>query len=198
MWLINIHELISPRLWKSTWVNTMVVWESIILGALDLFITRHIRRDMTNPSPTLYCICWVTVLSMSKRLKSAVAVFVFEQLNLIFLCVSAIHARRTICKDYVMICLSILYKTSLAATLLDISARSNIHTRFACKISMACSMFFSSLSFWWKKKKGKGPLKIKNEFLKHLQPCEFLCRSLSLSFFKVTRKTYKRSNIQSH
>ena len=32
------------------------------------------------------------VLSMLKRLKSAIAVFVFEQLGLIFLCVSAIHA----------------------------------------------------------------------------------------------------------
>ena len=30
-----------------------------------------------------------------------------EQLDLIFICVLAIHARRTICKDYVMICLSI-------------------------------------------------------------------------------------------
>ena len=39
---------------------------------------------MTNTSPTLYCICWVTVLSMSKRLKSSIAVFVFEQLDLIF------------------------------------------------------------------------------------------------------------------
>ena len=39
-----------------------------------------------------------------------IVVFVFEQLDLIFLCVSAIHARRTICKDYVVICLSILYK----------------------------------------------------------------------------------------
>ena len=49
-----------------------------------------------------------------KRLKSAIAVFVFELLDLIFLCVSAIiHARRTICKNNVMICLSILYKASL-------------------------------------------------------------------------------------
>ena len=58
----------------------------------------------------------MTVLNMSKRLKSAIVVFLFEQLDLIFLCVSAIHARRTICKDYVMICLSILYKTSLVVT----------------------------------------------------------------------------------
>ena len=43
-------------------------------------VTSHIRRGMTNTSPTLYCICWVTVLRMSKRLKSAIAVFVFEQL----------------------------------------------------------------------------------------------------------------------
>ena len=78
--------------------------------------TCHIRRSMTNTSPTLYCICWVTVLFMLQRLKSAIAVFVFEQLELRILCVSAIHARRTICKDYVMNCLSILYKTSLITT----------------------------------------------------------------------------------
>ena len=51
---------------------------------------------------------------MSKRVKSTFAVFVFEQLDLIFPCVLAIHARRTICKDYVMICLSIPYEISLA------------------------------------------------------------------------------------
>ena len=50
----------------------------------------------------------MTVLSMWKRLKSAIAVFVFEQLDFIFLCVSAIHARPTLCKDYVMSCLSYL------------------------------------------------------------------------------------------
>ena len=75
--------------------------------------TSCIQLGMTNTSPTLYCICWVTVLGMSKRLKSAIAVFVFEQLDFIFLYVSEIHARRTTCKDYVMICFSILYKTSL-------------------------------------------------------------------------------------
>ena len=58
----------------------------------------------------------MTFLSMLKRLKSAIAVFVFEQSDFIFLCVSAIHVRRTICKDYVMNCLCILYKTSLYAT----------------------------------------------------------------------------------
>ena len=52
---------------------------------------------------------------MSKRLKSAIAVFVFKQLDLILLCVSVIHVKRTICKDYVMICLSILFKISLEA-----------------------------------------------------------------------------------
>ena len=66
------------------------------------FSTRYIRLGMTNTSPTLYCICLVTVLSKLKRLKSAIAVFVFEQSDFIFLCVSAIHARRTICTDYVM------------------------------------------------------------------------------------------------
>ena len=50
----------------------------------------------------------MTVFTMWKRLKSAIAVFVFEQLDFIFLCVSAIHARPTICKDYVMSCLSYL------------------------------------------------------------------------------------------
>ena len=75
---------------------------------------RPIRLGTTNTSPTLYCLSQVTVLSMLKRLKSAITVFVFEQSDFIFLCVSAIHARRTICKDYVMNCLSILYKTSLS------------------------------------------------------------------------------------
>ena len=78
-------------------------------SARSYFITHHIRRYCP------YCVSWVTVLSMSKRLKSTIAVFVFKQLDLIFLCVSAIHVRRTICIDYVMICLSILYKTSLSS-----------------------------------------------------------------------------------
>ena len=80
------------------------------------FFTRYIRLCMKNASPTLYCTCLVTVLSTLKRLKSAIAVFVFEQSDFIFLCVSAIHGRRTICKGYVMNCLSILYKTSLGKT----------------------------------------------------------------------------------
>ena len=50
---------------------------------------------------------------MSKRFRPAIAVFVFKQLDLIFLCLLAINARCTICKDYITICLSILYKTSL-------------------------------------------------------------------------------------
>ena len=58
------------------------------------------------------------LLSMLKRLKSDIAVFVFKQSDCIFLCVSAIHARRTTCKDYVMVCLSILYKTSLIMSML--------------------------------------------------------------------------------
>ena len=33
------------------------------------------------------------------------------------LCVSAIHARRAICQDYVMICLSVLHKISLVRTI---------------------------------------------------------------------------------
>ena len=81
------------------------------------FSNLYIRLGITNTSPTLYCICLSAVLSMLKRLKSAVATFVFEQSDFIFLCVSAIHARRTICKDYVMNCLSILYKTSLVIAL---------------------------------------------------------------------------------
>ena len=80
--------------------------------------TRYIRLGMTNTSPILYCICLVTVLSMLKRLKCAIAVFVSEQSDFIFLYVSAIHARRKICKDYAMNCLSILYKTSLGQTVL--------------------------------------------------------------------------------
>ena len=100
-------------------------WQSIMGNRLHgtqecarfYFSTRYIPLGMTKTSPTLCYICLVTVLSMLKRLKSAIAVFVHEQSDIIFLCVSAIHARRTICKDYVMNCLSILYKTSLGKTL---------------------------------------------------------------------------------
>ena len=96
-------------------------WQSIMGNRLQgtqecarfYFSSRYIRLGMTNTSPTLYCICLVTVLSMLKRLKSAIAVFVCEQSDFIFLCVSVIHARCTISKNYVMSCLSILYKTSL-------------------------------------------------------------------------------------
>ena len=99
-------------------------WQSIMGNRLHgtqecarfYFSTRYIRLGMTNISPKLYCICLVTVLSMLKRLKSAITVFVFEQSDYIFLCVSAIHARRTICKDYVMNCFSILYETFLTKT----------------------------------------------------------------------------------
>ena len=42
------------------------------------------------------------ILRMLKRLKAAIAVFVFEQLDPIFLCVAAVNARRTNLKDYVM------------------------------------------------------------------------------------------------
>ena len=86
-------------------------------SAGSYFSICHIRRGMTNTSPTIYCICWVTILSMSERLKSAIAVFVFEQSDLTFLCVSAIHTGRMICKDYVMICLSILYNYTVRFSL---------------------------------------------------------------------------------
>ena len=100
-------------------------WQSIMGNRLHgtqecarfYFSTRYVRLGMAHTSPTLYCICLVTVLSMLKRLKSAIAVSVFEQSDLIFLCVLAIHARRTICKDYLINCLSILYKTFLCTTL---------------------------------------------------------------------------------
>ena len=83
------------------------------------FSTRYIRLGMTNyTSRTWYCICLATILSMLKRLKSAIAVFVFEQSDFVFLCVSAIHAQRTICKDYVMNCPSILYSLWYQGSLL--------------------------------------------------------------------------------
>ena len=76
---------------------------------------------MTNTSPTLYCLCLVTIFSMLKRLKSAIAAFVFEQSDFIFLCVSAIHARRTICKDCIMNYLSInLFGYSLYPTIMNL------------------------------------------------------------------------------
>ena len=76
--------------------------------APDLTIsTCHIRRSMTNTSPTVYCLCWVTALIMLQRLKSTVAVFVFEQLDYWIVCVLVIHARRTNCKDYIMNCLPV-------------------------------------------------------------------------------------------
>ena len=115
---VSRSDLNSPHQQKSP---VSANWQSIMGNRLHgtpecirfYFSTRYIRLGMTNTSPTLYYICLVTVLSMLKRLKSAIAVFVFEQSGFIFLCVSAIHVRRTICKDYVMNCLSILYKTSL-------------------------------------------------------------------------------------
>ena len=90
----------------------MLQWEC----ARFYFSIRYIRLGMTNTSPTLYCIYLVIGLSMLKRLISAIEVFVFEQSDCISLRVSATHARRTICEDYVMNCLSILYKTSLIIT----------------------------------------------------------------------------------
>ena len=61
-------------------------WQSIMGNRLHgakecarfYYSTSYIRLGMTNTSPTLYCICLVTVLSMLKMLKSAIAVFVFE------------------------------------------------------------------------------------------------------------------------
>ena len=106
------HQQKAPvsAYWKSIMGNRLHATQEC---ARFYFSTYYIRLGMTNTSPTLYCICLKTVVSMLKRLKSAIAVFIFEQSDFIFLCVSAIHARRTICKDYVMNSLSILYKTSL-------------------------------------------------------------------------------------
>ena len=118
---VSRGDLNSPHQQKAP-VSTY--WQSIMGNKLHgtqefarfYFSTRYIRLGVTNTSSTLYCIYLVTILSMLKRLKSAIAVFVFEQSDFIFLCVSAIHAGRTICKDYVMNCLSVLYKTSLVTT----------------------------------------------------------------------------------
>ena len=106
------HQLKAPvsAYWQSIMGNRLYGTQECVRF---YFSTRYVRLVMTNTSSTLYCICLVTVLNMLKRLKSAIAVFVFEQSDFIFLCVSAIHAWRTICKDYVMNCLCILYKTSL-------------------------------------------------------------------------------------
>ena len=92
MWLINIHGFDS-----SVEVNevNLSLYCGGVLGALDLILSPVISGEVwqINISPTLYCICWVAVLGMSKKLKSAIAAFVFEQLDLIFLCVPLIHAR---------------------------------------------------------------------------------------------------------
>ena len=103
--------------------------------APDLYLSRAISGEVWEILQLHYCICWVTVLSMSKRLKSAIAVFVFKQLDLIFLYVLTIHAWRMICKDYVMICLSILYKTSLVRVLQwswSVAGSNPMSTHFLC------------------------------------------------------------------
>ena len=41
MWLINIHESVSTRLWKSTWVCTMVVWLPVQQALRQVIITRR-------------------------------------------------------------------------------------------------------------------------------------------------------------
>ena len=115
---VSRGDLNSPHQQKAP---VSAYWQSIMGNRLHgtqkcarfYFSTRYIRLGMTNTSPALYCIRLVKVLSMLKRLKSAIAFFVFEQSDFIFLCVSAIHAWRTIYKDFVMNCLSILYKASL-------------------------------------------------------------------------------------
>ena len=119
---VSRSDLNSPHKQKAP---ISAYWQSIVGNRLHgtqdcarfYFSTRYFRLGMTKTSLTLYFICLVAVLSMLKRLKFAIAFFVFEQSDFIFLCVSAIHARRTICKDYVMNYLSIIYKTSLVIIL---------------------------------------------------------------------------------
>ena len=102
---VSHGNLNSPHQQKAPVYSTS--WQSIMGNRLHetqeyarfYLSTRYIQLGMTNTSPTLYCIRLVTVRSMLKRLKSATAVFVFEQSDFIFLCVLAIHARHTICKD---------------------------------------------------------------------------------------------------
>ena len=72
-----------------------------LLGALDPILpTQQIFH--------LYILYMMSdILTMFKKLKSTIAVFVLGQLDPIFLCMLAIHAWRTNWKDYVMIFLSI-------------------------------------------------------------------------------------------
>ena len=97
---VSRGDLNSPHQQK---VPVSAFWQSIMGNRLHeiqecgrfYFSTRYIRLGMTKYFTCIILYkCLVTVLSMLKRLKSALAVFVFEQSDLIFLCVSAIHARR--------------------------------------------------------------------------------------------------------
>ena len=60
-------------------------------------------------SPTLYYICWVTVLSMlTEEVEVCHCCLCIWIIDLRFLCVSAKHAWCMVCKDYeVMICLDV-------------------------------------------------------------------------------------------
>ena len=53
MWLINIHESISTRLWKSTWVCTMVVW-------IGTAVSEHVIKEMSKPAAPLVKALWRT------------------------------------------------------------------------------------------------------------------------------------------
>ena len=142
------------------------------------------------------------ILSMSKRLKSVIAIFVFEQLDLIFLRVSAIHARFTIYKDYVMICLFIPYKTSLYKMPMELdSTTTSRHDSLICnfgiseswKVSQAqkkiiiTQKLFSWLYTW---NKICSDLKFHNTIL-NLKDCSpftqrLTIRNLTVSNFKLT------------
>ena len=86
--------------------------------------TRSARSYFTHPPyPTMYentfptfLYMLIDILSMLKRLKAAIGVFVFGQFDSNFLCVAVIHATRTILKDCVMTFLSFYLKTSLVVT----------------------------------------------------------------------------------
>ena len=83
-------------------------------SARSHFPTHHIRRGITNTSPSLYMMS--DILSVLKRLKSAIVVFVFGQLDPIFLCVGgntcATYELKRLRNDFALY----PFKTSLVET----------------------------------------------------------------------------------
>ena len=62
MWLINIHELVSTRLWKSTkstWICTMVVW--LWCNPPLIMLCRPTDEGLMVQSTVLFWMDWVMV-----------------------------------------------------------------------------------------------------------------------------------------